>query len=309
MHLSTAQLLEIVSAFPDSTLVFTEDGYCIAHLGDQETHSFSCSRLLTGRFVADVFCEEKAKWFMQQIRMSIFEQNLRVSEYSISPMDMRLPCSESSKLQREEWFEARILPLQSFIDGHRAVVWAARNINERYKLEQQLRFLSETDALTGAFNRRRFFESLANHFQTYHRHYLDCSLIMIDIDHFKAINDEHGHPCGDRILKQLYEVIKSQLRDVDLCSRMGGEEFAILLPHTEVNDAFVSAERIRKAVEQQLFSYQQGCLHVTVSIGVSSIESSDISRDSVLQRADDALYQAKKSGRNRSCQHRQLVKV
>ncbi|BEU03687.1 GGDEF domain-containing protein [Agarivorans sp. OAG1] len=302
MHLSTPQLLEIVAAFPDSTLVFTEDGYCIAHLGDQEAHEFSSSRLLTGRFVSDVFSEEKAKWFLQQIRNSIFEQRLRVSEYAISPDDIRLPNCESAKLEREHWFEARILPLNSFIDGQRAVVWAARNINERYKLEQQLRRLSETDDLTGAFNRRRFFESLANHYQTFHRHFLDCSLIMLDIDNFKRINDQYGHPCGDRVLKQVYQQICTQLREVDICARMGGEEFAILLPNTKTSEALRSAERIRIAIEEYTFTTLNHQVDVTVSLGVSSIEVTDSNCDSVLQRADDALYHAKKTGRNQAVQ-------
>ena len=129
------------------------------------------------------------------------------------------------------------------------------------------------------------------------------SIFMIDIDFFKQVNDNHGHKMGDTVLKEFAEVCGNMLRDVDIVGRIGGEEFAILLPETDKNEAAEVAERLRNAIANAQVPLSTGdqSLHFTVSIGEASLASKDDNLDELLNLADKALYEAKNSGRNRVC--------
>ena len=127
------------------------------------------------------------------------------------------------------------------------------------------------------------------------------SLVMVDIDHFKAINDSHGHGVGDEVLKSISEVMRASVRGVDVCARIGGEEFLIICPDTVGVGAMGCAERIRSSVEAHRFEHGDFAGNVTVSIGVASIHHGIKSVDQLLKLADDAVYDAKDAGRNRVC--------
>jgi diguanylate cyclase (GGDEF)-like protein len=128
------------------------------------------------------------------------------------------------------------------------------------------------------------------------------SIFMMDIDFFKRVNDTHGHKVGDIVLKKLAEICQQTLREVDVIGRLGGEEFAILLPETGKIESTEAAERLREAIENAKVSLESGLpLQFTVSIGVSSLLSKEDNIDVLLNCADKALYRAKKSGRNRVC--------
>ena len=164
---------------------------------------------------------------------------------------------------------------------------------------QQLEILSVSDALTGLFNRRRLDEKLREDFLALHRNGGNFSLLMIDVDHFKRVNDTHGHQAGDEVLKRLAHLIDDHTRATDFVARYGGEEFAVLVAHTENEmEGAVLAEKIRHAVAEATFPYAG---KVTVSIGVSRSCPGDISEMDVFRRADRALYQAKEQGRDRVC--------
>jgi diguanylate cyclase (GGDEF)-like protein len=126
------------------------------------------------------------------------------------------------------------------------------------------------------------------------------SLLMIDLDHFKRINDEHGHPTGDALLREFGRLLRDMLRAVDSVGRYGGEEFVVILPHTSADEARQTAERIRKRVEAHEFTAAGKPLRITVSAGVASYPSSAVdSPESLIREADKALYRAKQGGRNR----------
>ena len=129
------------------------------------------------------------------------------------------------------------------------------------------------------------------------------SLLMLDIDFFKAVNDTHGHQVGDIALKSVADIAKSTLRDFDICARLGGEEFAVLLPETNKSQAYEVAERLRLAIENSKVPLPSGGLPLTmtISIGVSSMTSKDDNIDVLISKADKALYEAKKTGRNKVC--------
>ncbi len=162
----------------------------------------------------------------------------------------------------------------------------------------QLALLANTDVLTGVSSRRAFLAGLEAELARARRHNESLSLLMLDIDHFKRVNDVHGHPIGDAVLKQFSETCAGMLRAHDLFGRLGGEEFAIVLPHTDAEGARCVAEKIRTAVAQTPMPTAAGDITVTVSIGLAQMEGLPGEVDQLMARADQALYEAKRGGRN-----------
>ncbi len=177
------------------------------------------------------------------------------------------------------------------------------DITEHKEMAERLRALANTDDLTGLNNRRYFTSLLSREIKRCQRNGSPLSLLLFDLDHFKLVNDTHGHHIGDLALKEFARTCRALLRDIDVFGRMGGEEFCIFLPETEYENAFILAERLRKAVENIELKNDEGQLvPIRVSIGISSYDSMMEDRiEDMLQRADKALYRAKNSGRNRIC--------
>ncbi|NCO57887.1 MAG: GGDEF domain-containing protein [Nitrospirae bacterium CG18_big_fil_WC_8_21_14_2_50_70_55] len=167
-------------------------------------------------------------------------------------------------------------------------------------LNLRLEAISVTDELTGMYNRRYFFERLAEYLRAARRHRLPLSLMMIDIDHFKRVNDTYGHPAGDRVLRTIAELIRSGLRASDISARYGGEEFVILLPYTDETEALRLAHRLLTTVSSHPFALPPEAGPITISIGLSRLDvEHPVSGEALIARADGALYQAKHGGRNR----------
>ena len=191
-----------------------------------------------------------------------------------------------------EWLEvmAELGALASF--GLRIIEWG----HEKAGLMRQLRDMAMTDTLTGAANRRSANEFMEKEYTRSQQAQVPLTLIMMDVDKFKTINDTYGHEQGDQVLKAITRLAKSQLRDTDLLVRWGGEEFLVVAPHTDAAAGFALAEAIRGEIEQAAI---EGCNRVTVSMGVSQIAAGE-RIEGALGRADTALYRAKETGRNRS---------
>jgi diguanylate cyclase (GGDEF)-like protein len=168
------------------------------------------------------------------------------------------------------------------------------------KLQREFEHVASTDGLTGLHNRRWLNDSFRRQLQRCERNGAPCSLIMLDIDHFKNINDRFGHLAGDRVLCTVAQILLNMLRPTDLVARFGGEEFALLLPETPPPGAWVIAERLRKAIAATPTPFEEGKLlpPVTVSLGLAGMQPGQ-SLDSLLSTADGALYRAKSAGRNR----------
>jgi diguanylate cyclase (GGDEF)-like protein len=156
------------------------------------------------------------------------------------------------------------------------------------------------DSLTGIHNRRAYELRIKEELHRYHRYNQSFSLVMFDIDHFKKVNDEHGHQAGDKCLREIARRIKPSLRQCDFLARYGGEEFVIILPGTAEDDAFNVAEKVRKLIENTRFLYRGQEVPVTISLGMTEVNSTDQDPGVVFRRADEAMYQAKKRGRNRT---------
>jgi diguanylate cyclase (GGDEF)-like protein len=159
--------------------------------------------------------------------------------------------------------------------------------------------LANVDSLTGLFNRRRFEAVFATEFKKAARYRLPLSCLMLDIDHFKDVNDNHGHAAGDSVLREVVGIIQNSIRDVDTVARWGGEEFIIVSPNTSKANARVVGERIRKAVSGSVFQ-SAGDRTVTISIGIADVSDASIDTpERLIETADLALYEAKKGGRDR----------
>ena len=180
------------------------------------------------------------------------------------------------------------------------VVVVSRDITELKLLEARLREMAATDFLTGLANRRHFLVRLEQELSRIHRLDGHCaSVLMLDSDHFKQVNDTFGHATGDNVLRHLAALMQRELRNIDTVGRLGGEEFAVILPGADLPAAEVFAERLRKKIAGTPMAHEDSAIPLTVSIGVAGMKASDTSADDALARADRALFRAKEHGRNK----------
>ncbi|AKT35993.1 GGDEF domain-containing protein [Chondromyces crocatus] len=157
------------------------------------------------------------------------------------------------------------------------------------------------DGLTQIYNKRYLLEALEREIIRGRRHTRELAALLFDIDHFKRINDVHGHLAGDFVLKEVARVVQSRIRRDEVFARYGGEEFAIILPETTQEGAVALAETLRQKVAEHLFVFQADSIRVTISIGVATLQETDRGASDLIKRSDEKLYQAKNSGRNRVC--------
>jgi diguanylate cyclase (GGDEF)-like protein/PAS domain S-box-containing protein len=176
---------------------------------------------------------------------------------------------------------------------------SGEDVTERREMESRLEKMATTDSLTGIANRRHFITQGKAAFETFRRYRRPLSLLMLDIDYFKKVNDTFGHSVGDEVLIRLAKVCEETMRSTDFCGRLGGEEFACLLAETGLQEAAGVAERLRQEIEGLVLSIDGNDIRFTVSIGVAEANAGDATLDFILKRADDALYKAKRAGRNR----------
>ncbi|MBS1192003.1 MAG: diguanylate cyclase [Rhodocyclaceae bacterium] len=174
-----------------------------------------------------------------------------------------------------------------------------KEIGLREQLADELRRVAREDALTGLYSRSYLFEQGELEFKRRKRDEAPLSVLMMDLDHFKQINDSHGHGAGDEVLRRFGAICRGSFREVDIVGRIGGEEFMAILPTTGPREACLVAERIRGALEAESISVPSGNIGVTLSIGVTEALAGDASFDQVVSRADMVLYEAKNAGRNR----------
>jgi diguanylate cyclase (GGDEF)-like protein len=180
-----------------------------------------------------------------------------------------------------------------------AYCMVVRDISDKREAIERRRKSVFNDHLTGVANRRAFFEAAELELTRNRRQPRPTSLILLDADHFKRINDQHGHPAGDAVLRALGQLLASMFRQVDVVARVGGEEFAVLLPSCGLDDALAVAERLRAQVARHAVVHDGGEIGCTISAGVAACEGESLTLEALMKRADQALYAAKAGGRNR----------
>jgi len=185
------------------------------------------------------------------------------------------------------------------IHGIRTLCDSAALIINRFRMQGRMERDAMVDGLTGLYNRQAFMQRMAETFSFCSRHSHELSMLMVDADHFKKVNDNHGHLVGDKVLRFITDTVKRGLRGSDIAGRYGGEEFCVLLPHTEIDGARLVAERIREQCAASAVPIGEEKLRVTVSIGVSRVIPSMQGPEDLIEAADKALYKAKEEGRDR----------
>jgi diguanylate cyclase (GGDEF)-like protein len=214
----------------------------------------------------------------------------------------RHSCSYALKVEEQQLGELKLMRNHKFDNAELelletllcCLIYPLKNAT----LYQQAIKMAYTDPLTQANNRASFNDSVKREMSLAVRHTKSLAIIFLDIDHFKTINDYHGHECGDITLSSVAKWIKESLRDSDAVFRFGGEEFVILLSETDLAGAELVAERIRNTIESHTLAYDMATVNITASLGVSALRDND-TVDTFVKRADDAMYKAKKNGRNR----------
>lgn len=207
-----------------------------------------------------------------------------------TPLNIRL--TSGATIQ----FRCKPLP-----DGGRLLVYG--NISDLVRQNETLEHLAATDAMTGLANRRQFFKLAAVEWSRAERYQRPLALLMMDIDLFKAVNDTYGHASGDEVINAVARTLAAHKRLSDVAARMGGEEFALLLPETTAASAVAAGERLRKLVAEQVIVAEGKRIAVTISIGVSACTADMRTVEDLLNEADIALYAAKRGGRNRVCRY------
>lgn len=185
------------------------------------------------------------------------------------------------------------------VHGIRTLCDCTALLVRQFRLRDRVTQDAMIDGLTGLYNRRAFMSRLGEAVAYASRHGTDLSLLMLDADHFKQVNDRHGHPAGDRVLRFIAETVRLNLRESDAAGRYGGEEYVVLLPHTPLSGAQIVAERIRAFCSASSIPLSSGGITVTVSVGVASLSAGCQRAEDLVATADAALYEAKRSGRNR----------
>lgn len=206
------------------------------------------------------------------------------------------------ELTRPDGRSLRIMGAPVMIEGEpEGLVLLQEDITEHKNYQATLERLATTDHLTGLLNRRAFLDATEREIRRAHRYGQPLALIMLDVDHFKRINDGHGHPAGDEVLRRIAATCRGMLRDGDLMGRLGGEEFAITLVQPPLQVATAVAERLRKAVSELDIEFGGERLAVTISLGIAEVGDGIVSLDHLVSKADACLYTAKREGRNRAC--------
>ena len=291
------QMAAVLEALPDPAFILSRSGKYVAVFGGSDARYYHDGSSLVGLYIPDLIKPAKANWFLKQIERALDSRKLLVEEYELSNKDVKgLPDEGPGE---PIWFEGRIQALDFLVNDEAVVLWVASNISERHKLETRLRELSDTDQLTGLFNRRKLERDLTLLYEAFVRNGAPTSILMFDLDNLKGINDSQGHHVGDEMILAAANICRSELRKTDTACRFGGDEFVFALSNTDHEQAVQLAKRLNQCLRQALSQFSVGNTSVTASIGVTAMIPADRSYEDTLKRADRALYEAKELGKDR----------
>ena len=229
--------------------------------------------------------------------LSIWPKLAKMIKPASKGFHIELPREKDDKTM---WYKINFMPLEDIGVAPFGQVLIFRDITDGKIFEEKLYNLTITDELTGLFNRRYFMQILDKELSRAKRYGQVFALIMIDLDNFKDINDSFGHNAGDLILKELSSILKTRLRQVDTAARLGGEEFGLIIPETELEDAYTLAESLREIIAGNPVVYESKEIAYTISLGVTTYRQGINEVEELLKAADKALYRAKDEGRNRT---------
>ncbi|CAH1520688.1 Diguanylate cyclase [Vibrio owensii] len=294
----------------DSGLIVLDQEYKVCVWNSfMQSYSGILSQNILGECLFDHFEDLPRTWLETKLKTSADLETRSFSSWENRPYLFKFnnfsPVSNSSNLMFQDIV---ITPLRSLSGevSHIAiqindVSETARNRIHLRETNQHLSEISRKDGLTGLFNRAYWEQSLKEEFAQLKVIEGASSLVIFDIDHFKKVNDTYGHHTGDEVIRRTSSLLRKTARSSDICGRFGGEEFTVLLPHTNQEQASYFAERLRKRIEQEIVKVEDFLINYTISIGVCEYKSYFESHTQWLKSADAALYRAKENGRNQTC--------
>jgi diguanylate cyclase (GGDEF)-like protein/PAS domain S-box-containing protein len=259
-------------------------------------------KVVKHRSLYEFYPEIKAPWFERSFRSVLKFGNYafysqKLHGYLI-PIPRRHDNSNGFLYMQQNCTLGPVRDEDGNIDGLFLMI---QDVTEIAEYERRLCEVAKTDGLTGVYNRGAFESHLATEFSRKKRYNRQLSLILLDIDYFKTVNDSYGHQKGDEVIRYIAHLLYENVRASDFLARYGGEEFAIILPETDIESAYRVAEKVRRLVETVVFCKDDCRFQVSVSLGVAMWDPSMQSADSLVAAADRSLYQAKSAGRNRVC--------
>jgi diguanylate cyclase (GGDEF)-like protein len=290
------ELTAFFSAIPDPIFIVNREGILLEVLGGNDRKFYNNLEYMKDQPISELFSEALSDQAMAVINACFDCRQVQIIEFELNPQDI---LENPYDITETRWYEARVAPVKDDQGEVIAATWSVINITEKKHLEFQLKEAAQTDPLTGLFNRRYLTTAIHKEFANFKRYQTSISCILLDVDHFKSINDNYGHDIGDIVLKRLADTISSLLREGDVFARYGGEEFMVLLPNTELHSAFHIAQRLRETVSKEKVTVEQMNISFTISLGVANAQAFDSHAEDVIKRADQALYQSKAEGRNR----------
>ncbi|MFT6776781.1 MAG: diguanylate cyclase [Paraglaciecola sp.] len=272
-----------------------------------ENHSSIVPGIIQGKNVFDFFPEIDKQWFTRKAAPAFSLKSPVFIIWEQRPYLFHFDCSRPITSQAGHMYQnITIFPLASLTGQVEQVCLVIYDVTNEavsrlgmQSLNSQLEKISQVDGLTGLCNRRFWDEQFVMEYKRGMRSESPSTLVMLDIDNFKQVNDTYGHPAGDEVIKKLAEIIKKTTRETDVLGRYGGEEFTMILPDTPVANVEFVAERIRRLVEKCTVVYDEVSIKFTISVGIAGFKQSYKDSTQWLDLADKALYQAKVLGKNR----------
>jgi len=306
-------LMEMLHTIDVGLVVLDRDYNIQIWNGFMENHSGLLPREVKGKVIFELFDEISEDWFRRKAESVFLLKNKAFTIWEQRPYVFKFnnyrPITGTADFMYQN---TTFIPLMSSTGDVSHLCLLVYDVTDnavhKKELEQanaDLAVLSQTDGLTQLFNRNHWQHCIEAEFKRYTRSQNTSSLVMLDIDHFKAVNDNYGHLVGDDVIRHLAKLIREQVRETDVTGRYGGEEFVILLADTHIDDAMVFAERLRKTVEDSVVIYNDIEIKYTVSLGIAEVGSSIKSVSHWLENVDNALYKSKESGRNKVTIHQQ----
>ena len=279
--------------------------------GFMENHSGLLPRQVKGKLIFDLFEEIPKDWFTRKAESVFLLKNKAFTIWEQRPylfkFDSYRPVTGNADFMYQNTTFIPLLSSTGEVSHLCLLVYdVTDNAVHKQGLKQaneELAILSQTDGLTQLFNRTHWELCLLAEHKRWCRSQHASSLVILDIDHFKNVNDSYGHVVGDVVIRHLSSLIRHHVRETDICGRYGGEEFTILLADTPLKNAYVFAERLRKAVIEATVTYNDIDINYTISIGIAEVDESIKSHEAWIECADAALYRSKETGRNKTSLH------
>lgn len=291
----------------DAGLIVMDKNYGIELWNSfMQNHSGKVPEDVLGRSIFAVFPELSERWFTHKAQSVFVLQNAAFTTWEQRPYLFRFPHYRPITGTAAHMYQnSTIIPLvdtKGRVEHICLIIYdvtdTAINKLAQQQANKQLQELSRIDHLTGLYNRGYWESRLIQEFKRFDRYELSSSLIMLDIDHFKNVNDTYGHTVGDDVIRQVSKALKAQIRDLDIAGRYGGEEFGIILTGTNADGAKVFAERLRQTIEQMVVHTEGQLVKFTVSMGISQLNEEINGHRIWIEHADQALYRSKENGRN-----------